>query len=123
MFPWLGWLIALVFAIAYIQKLGNNTVKNNGASKIRDIPEYVHDVLDYVSFHGKPMENYVGGRKFYNREKRLPTSHNNSRIKYREWDVLPKIKGRGRGPERLVTGSIGSAYYTKDHYRTFKQIR
>ena len=27
------------------------------------------------------------------------------------------------GPERLVTGSDGSAYYTDDHYKTFKKIR
>jgi guanyl-specific ribonuclease Sa len=44
-------------------------------------------------------------------------------IKYREWDVNPQRPGVNRGPERLVTGSDHSAYYTDDHYRSFKKIR
>ena len=28
-----------------------------------------------------------------------------------------------RGPERTVTGSDGSAYWTQDHYVTFMRIR
>ena len=69
------------------------------------------------------MPNYVGGRKFYNREKRLPAINENSKIQYKEWDVKPKAEGKSRGAERLVTGNIGTAYYTSDHYRTFKKIR
>ena len=44
-------------------------------------------------------------------------------LKYREWDVNSLKKGVNRGPERLVTGSDGSAYYTDDHYKSFKKIR
>ncbi|WP_163275080.1 ribonuclease domain-containing protein [Cellulomonas iranensis] len=44
-------------------------------------------------------------------------------ITYREWDINPSIKGVGRGPERIVTGSDGSAYYTSDHYHSFTQFR
>ena len=45
-------------------------------------------------------------------------------ITYREWDINPKPSGPGgRGAERLVTGSDGSAYYTADHYQTFIRIR
>ena len=35
---------------------------------------------------------------------------------------LSKNKGRSRGPERLITGSNGTAYYTNNHYRTFTKI-
>ena len=44
-------------------------------------------------------------------------------IKYREWDTHPLRHGVNRGAERLITGSDGSAYFTEDHYRTFKKIR
>jgi len=43
-------------------------------------------------------------------------------ITYREWDVNP-YTGANRGPERLVTGSDGSAWYTTDHYNSFVRIR
>jgi len=37
--------------------------------------------------------------------------------------VNPRMPGKNRGPERLVTGSDGSAYYTADHYKSFIKIR
>ena len=43
-------------------------------------------------------------------------------ILYKEWDVNPYTKGVNRGPERLITGSDGSAYYTNDHYNSFIRI-
>ena len=70
------------------------------------------------------MDNYEGGRTFGNFERRLPqTDDMGRRLKYREWDVNPLRPGVNRGPERLVTGSDGTAYYTDDHYSTFKKIR
>lgn len=86
-------------------------------------PAYVWTVLKHVRQFGKAPEGYVGGRDFQNREKVLPgktTAGKN--IRYREWDVFPKIPGKNRGPERLVTGSDGSAYYTKNHYRSFQTL-
>jgi len=44
-------------------------------------------------------------------------------ITYRECDVNPYVKGQNRGPERIVTGSDGSAYFTSDHYSSFTQMR
>src|SRR5262249_6999909 len=79
-------------------------------------PEKVLRVLEYVDKHGEAMEGYEGGRTFGNFEKRLPqTDDKGRRIKYREWDVNPLRAGVNRGPERLVTGSDGSAHYTDDH--------
>ncbi|MBU3677416.1 MAG: ribonuclease N [Chitinophagaceae bacterium] len=87
------------------------------------IPEYVLRTLAYVQAHQEAPPGYVGGRVFQNREKRLPekTAHGNI-IHYQEWDVHPQKPGVNRGPERLVTGQDGRAWYTADHYRSFSLI-
>lgn len=100
------------------------TGSTGGGSTQTGIPRYVLDVLAYVRTHNEAPNNYVGGRTFENRERRLPQkSPDGKNIRYREWDVLPKIQGQNRGAERLITGSDKSAYYTKDHYRTFIKIK
>jgi guanyl-specific ribonuclease Sa len=93
-------------------------------AKKPEFPEKVLKVLEYVDKYGKPMDGYVGGGNFGNFEKHLPqTDDKGRRIKYREWDVNPKLPGVNRGAERLVTGSDRHAYYTSDHYRSFRKIR
>jgi ribonuclease T1 len=88
-----------------------------------DIPPYVLDVLHYIRKYQKAPDGYVGGRTFHNYEKRLPIYHTNGKaMRYREWDVHPKVAGRNRGPERLVTGNENAAWYTKDHYTSFIKI-
>lgn len=106
---------------------GNNLnfYDNSGGNTARqsNVPHYVIDVLEEVRETGKAPSGYVGGRTFYNREKLLPKKEDDGKkIKYREWDVHPKVKGKNRGAERLVTGSDDNAYYTKDHYRSFTKI-
>jgi len=97
---------------------GQNTTQNSSKA-----PAYVLEVLQFIRRNGHAPEGIVGGREFQNREKRLPTKGpDNKRIRYSEWDVHPKIQGQNRGPERLVTGSDHSAYYSKDHYKTFLKI-
>lgn len=94
-----------------------NTQNNNQA------PAYVLKVLQYIRSNGQAPDGYVGGREFQNREKKLPAkTADGKRIRYSEWDVHPKTTGKNRGPERLVTGSDHSAYYTKDHYKHFLAI-
>ncbi|MBP6386450.1 MAG: ribonuclease [Pseudarcicella sp.] len=89
-----------------------------------EIPEYVLKTLEYVKKNKTPLPNYVGGRKFGNYEKLLPIYDNDgNKIKYQEWDVHPKIPHKNRGKERLVTGSDESAYYTNNHYKSFKPIK
>ena len=89
-----------------------------------NVPEKVEKVLKYIDEHHEPPQGHEGGRDFHNAEGHLPRRDDRGRtITYREWDVNPKIPGVNRGPERLVTGSDGSAYYTPDHYRTFIRIR
>ena len=88
------------------------------------VPAKVMQVLEYVDKHGEAMPGYEGGRAFGNFEKRLPqTDGQGKRVRYREWDVNPLRPGANRGAERLVTGPDGAAYYTADHYETFKKIR
>ena len=59
------------------------------------------------------------GISFQNREGRLPKKPAGY---YREW-VHPTPKLPGPGPQRVVTGENGEAYYTADHYKSFKKIR
>ncbi len=90
----------------------------------RMVPGYVIRTLDYIRNHQKAPDGYVGGRQFQNRERQLPDQTDQGEwIQYNEWDVKPLIKGKNRGPERLVTGSDGSAWYTQDHYRSFQKIK
>ncbi len=89
-----------------------------------NVPSKVVKTLRYILENNKAPKGYVGGRKFTNREKRLPkTDENRQKIDYQEWDVNPKIKGVNRGAERLITGSDRSAYFTNDHYRTFTKLK
>jgi guanyl-specific ribonuclease Sa len=78
-------------------------------------PQKAYDVLaELKRREGKPLRGYVGGQVFHNHERRLPLGL------YREYDVDRKIRGRSRGPERLVIEqTTGKAYYTSDHYRSF----
>lgn len=88
----------------------------------------VDPVVDYIVAHHDPMPGYVGGRDYRNLGLDggtvLPRFDDRGRpIRYREWDVNRKIAGRNRGAERIVTGSDGRVYYTRDHYATFLRIR
>jgi ribonuclease T1 len=78
-------------------------------------PPKAYDLLKRLEARGGiPLPGYIGGRDFQNRERRLPRGY------YQEYDVNPKIRGRGRDAERIVIERrTGKAYYTGDHYRTF----
>ncbi|HJW34252.1 MAG TPA: ribonuclease domain-containing protein [Holophagaceae bacterium] len=88
------------------------------------VPDQAIQVLAYVRAHGEAPPGTEGGRRFGNYERRLPEREGGGKvIRYQEWDVWPKARGRNRGAERLVTGSDGRAWYTGDHYRTFTEVR
>jgi guanyl-specific ribonuclease Sa len=87
------------------------------------IPAKAFKVLKYVRANGVAPAGYEGGRRFGNYEKRLPQQdERRQRINYQEWDVNPKIQGKNRGAERLITSPV-KAYYTGDHYRTFIEMK
>ena len=49
---------------------------------------------------------------------------NGNPITYREYDINPAPQnGATRGNERMVVGSDGKAYYTRDHYKTFEEFK
>lgn len=97
-----------------------NSVARTGRSQV---PQKALNVLAYVRANGRAIDGYVGGRRFGNFENHLPRSSTDGKpINYREWDVNPKISGKNRGIERLITGSDNRAWYTNDHYNTFTEI-
>jgi guanyl-specific ribonuclease Sa len=112
-----------------LQLAGADSKKGSAAAKDdlrlpKGVPAKVAKVLKYIDEHHKAPDGYEGGRTFGNFEKLLPLKDDKGRsIKYHEWDVNPHKPGVNRGPERLVTGSDGSAHYTGDHYKSFKKIR
>lgn len=59
-------------------------------------------------------EKSIGGDRFGNREKLLPTKEGRQ---YYECDI--DYQGGYRGPERIVYSNDGLIYYTKDHYESF----
>jgi guanyl-specific ribonuclease Sa len=96
-----------------------NVVRTSG-----QIPDKVLNVLAYVRKNGRAPAGYVGGRVFGNFENHLPRNDlSGDKIRYQEWDVNPKTRGKNRGAERLVTGSDDRAYYTADHYNTFTELK
>ena len=118
-----------VLLSAVIQAGAAQAADGKGAWKLpRGVPAKVETALKYIDEHHSAREGYEGGRTFLNLgragEEKLPARDARGKpIKYQEWDVNPRVPGKNRGPERLVTGSDGSAYYTDDHYRTFKKVR
>ena len=94
---------------------------NNGSA---EIPQKVYKVLQYIRANHHSPDGYEGGRVFSNREKIVPLEDDRGNpIRYQEWDVNPKIQGENRGAERILTGSDGRAWYTNDHYQSFKEIK
>jgi guanyl-specific ribonuclease Sa len=92
------------------------------------VPANVEQTLREIDQTGSPPQGYRGGGAYVNDGRGgsevLPTSDaDGNPIAYKEYDMNPYTKGVNRGPERIVVGSNGSAYYTSDHYRTFTPIR
>lgn len=88
------------------------------------IPENAIRTLEYIREYDAPPPGFEGGRVFGNYAGTLPRyDESGHTIRYQEWDVKPHLPRRNRGAERIVTGSDGRAWYTRDHYRTFVEMR
>lgn len=88
------------------------------------VPNKAKTVLKVVKNSNNAPKGYKGGREFKNYDEVLPKNDvHGKKITYREWDVNPYSKGTNRGAERIVTGSDGKSYYTKDHYKSFTEIK
>ena len=117
--------VAMAFTgIVALKATADDPKPETGKSASPQIPDYVLKVLAYIDKNNKAMPGYHGGGRFGNAERLLPQKDKAGKnISYREWDVLPLVPGKNRGAERMVTGSDKSAYYTIDHYVSFKKIR
>ena len=92
------------------------------------IPAAAWRTLEMVRRTGEAPPGQVGGRRFGNYgsggEQKLPLRDDRGRrISYLEWDIHPRRPGLNRGPERIITGSDGRAWYTADHYCSFTEMR
>lgn len=123
-------LLAPLFALALAcgQAPGSPSPKapppSTAIAPAKGVPDQALRVLAYVRAHGEAPPDTEGGRPFGNYERRLPQRDAaGGLMRYREWDLWPHARGRNRGPERLITGSDGRAWYTGDHYRTFTEVR
>ncbi len=67
---------------------------------------------------GGPFASQKDGSTFANREGLLPAR---PRGYYREYTV-PTPGAKTRGARRVVQGSGGETWYTRDHYKTFVRI-
>lgn len=88
------------------------------------IPPEAWQVLAYIRTHGEAPAGYEGGRHFGNYERVLPQEDAaGRRIQYQEWDLHPHREHVNRGAERIVTGSDGRAWFTRDHYQHFAEMK
>lgn len=85
-----------------------------------NVPRDANTMARTVRDHrGQAPRGHVGGEVFENREGKLPQGGS-----YRSYDVHPYTKGQRRDAERVVRdGRSGKAWYTRDHYRSFVEIR
>jgi ribonuclease T1 len=102
--------------------------RTSPSTGVARVPAKATAVLKVVDATGRPPSGFVGGRHFLNDGRGgtglLPERDAQGRsVSYTEYDVNPRRSGVNRGPERLVTGDDGSAYYTPDHYVTWVKIR
>lgn len=82
------------------------------------IPEKALRVLEHILETGTKPQGYVGNRKYFNVNGKLPSFGD-----YREFDVDPRPKRGSRSRERLIMDQTsGRVWYTSDHYETFVEI-
>ena len=82
-----------------------------------DLPPEGRETLALIE-QGGPFPHQRDGITFGNFEKRLPLKE---RGYYREYTV-PTRGLEHRGARRIVAGRSGEAWYTADHYRSFRRI-
>jgi len=106
-------------AIATGVGLGWYIYKAETENRDQEVPQKARDVVDQIDKNnGQAPPGYKGGREFKNYEGKLPEGTN-----YQEYDVNPAQKGIARDGERVVLGNDGSAWYSPDHYRSFKRVK
>ncbi len=95
------------------------TLHNQDGEVIYRGPVDLRPTLERIS-RGERLSRFAhDGTVFNNRERRLPNQPSGY---YHEW-VHPTPNERGPGPQRIITGESNDAWYTHDHYGSFRKIR
>jgi ribonuclease T1 len=115
-------LVALVLAGCAAGGASGSTAVASGVSglpvvAVADLPPEARDTLALIA-SGGPVPAAQDGAVFANREGLLPRRASGY---YREYTV-PTPGSSDRGARRLVVGSAGDAYYTADHYSSFREV-
>ena len=85
---------------------------------LRTLLQDLQPTLDRIA-RGDRNSHRNDGTVFQNRERKLPAKPSGY---YKEY-VHPTPKLSGPGPQRVIFGTDGDAWYTPDHYKTFIKIR
>ncbi len=115
-------LVALTLLPAWAAAVGGDRLP---AVAVAALPIEARHTLDLIK-RGGPFPYPRDGVVFGNFEHRLPAQ---ARGYYHEYTV-PTPGKRGRGARRIVAGAgagrdartAGEAYYSDDHYRSFRRI-
>lgn len=115
-------------ALLGLQQRGGNHAVQRLVTIQRTEAEAIAVAKAVYAAHGAAPRGYEGGRVFGNFEGKLPRRGKGGVLRYWEYDVhrLPTQAERGRGitrdAERVVIDNNWVAWYTADHYQTFKKI-
>jgi RHS repeat-associated protein len=113
------------------EDLGKGNIKSAvfkiGGGKLKKLKTFIR----WIKKNGgqKLPGTAKGGAEFKNDgrggTKTLPKTDSKGKpITYTEYDINPTPKhGNTRGEERIVIGSDGKSYYTKDHYQNFTEVK
>ena len=111
--------------IYYVENVGvlvhNECTKLNikGLGKTKNIPKKAYTTLFlWAQNPHKKLPGFEPPKKYKNENGRLPRNGN-----YVECDIERKYEYTDRGTRRIVLDiDSGKAYYTNDHYKTFKEM-
>jgi ribonuclease T1 len=113
-----AWVLLGLGLLAGLGQAFWNGARDGNEIVVAQLPPEARQTLALIR-QGGPFPYRKDGSDFFNREGRLPPRE---RGYYREYTV-PTPGSRDRGARRIVTGRGGEAWYTADHYRSFRRIR
>lgn len=114
-------LLAVLLGLLLLVGLGQafwSGARGEAEIRVAQLPPEARETLALIE-RGGPFPYGKDGTVFRNREGLLPQQE---RGYYREYTV-PTPGAKNRGARRIVTGRGGEAWYTADHYQSFRRIR
>ncbi len=105
-------------ATELITRIENQKIRDQDGHVVFSGTIDLQPTLDRIA-HGDRNSHRNDGTVFQNRERKLPAKPSGY---YKEY-VHPTPKLSGPGPQRVIIGTDGDAWYTPDHYKTFIKIR